>query len=223
MTLTRRNDSVLRSLEQRLIDWLCGRLPVWATSDMLTVLGVIGAAMAFCGFGLSHQGAGWLWLAIAGIALNWLGDSLDGSLARYLQAERPRYGFFLDHMSDTLAMALIGIGIGLSPHVHLTSGLIVLIAYYLMTILSLTICQATGIFRISFNGVGPTEIRLLIVACTLAVIMLPVPAFTWGEVTLTIYDAIMIALAGLMALTGAAQAIRTGRELSIADPPAHHP
>jgi phosphatidylglycerophosphate synthase len=135
---------------------------------MLTLLGVIGAGMSFCGYWLSHHGEAWLWLAVVGIAINWLGDSLDGSLARFRKAERSRYGFFLDHMTDTLSMALIGIGIGLSPYVHLASAGIVLMVYYLMMILSLTTCLATGNFRISFNGIGPTEIRLFIIAFTLA-------------------------------------------------------
>lgn len=217
--MRRMHDSLTGAAEQRIIHWLCNRLPGWATSDMLTVLGVIGAAISFCGYWLSRQHEGWLWLAIAGIVINWLGDSLDGSFARHSNAERPKYGFFLDHMADTLAIGLIAVGIGLSPYAHVTSALAVLIAYYLMAILSLATCLATGTFRISFNGVGPTEIRLLIVACTLAIVGLPVPAFTWGDAVLTMYDAIMVGLALLMLLTGALQAIRTGRELSVTDPP----
>ncbi len=222
MKYERENDTYLGRYERKLLAWLCKILPSWVTSDMLTLFGILGSALSFYGYLLSYHGAKWLWLSIAGIAINWLGDSLDGSLARHLKAERPKYGFFLDHMTDTLAIGLIIMGIGLSPYAHFTSSLLLLIAYYLLVILSMVTCITSGVFRISFNGIGPTEIRILAVACTLAVMTLPLPAIKWGENTLTFYDTIMITLAILMLLTGGVQAIRTARRLAIEDPPVRH-
>ena len=98
--MKRINETVMSNYEKRLLDWACARIPAWVTSDMLTALGVIGAGMIFAGFSLSSNSSSWLSLVIAGLALNWAGDSLDGSLARYRMAERREYGFFLDHIPE---------------------------------------------------------------------------------------------------------------------------
>lgn len=185
---------------------------------MLTLLGLLGAAMALCGYWLAQEDLSWLWLATLGVAINWLGDSLDGTLARHLNIERPKYGFFVDHMTDAFAMALIGIGIGLSPFAQFSIALIALLAYYLMTILSLITCVATQVFRISFNGIGPTEVRLAIVAFTVAAIFFPIPQMPWAGSGLSLYDLIILGLAGLMLMRATVQAILTGRDLALADP-----
>lgn len=213
--MQRINETLLSRAERRLLDWSCRRMPAWITSDMLTALGVAGAALCFAGYVLAE---GWLWLAIAGMALNWAGDSLDGSLARFRRHERPRYGFFLDHMTDTLAIALIMTGIGLSPHVNLAVALAALGAYYAMTVLTMATCIATGVFRISFGKLGPTEIRLVIAACTATAILLPVPAWSIGGAELTLYDALMAAVTAGLVFTCIAMTVRTARELAVLDP-----
>jgi len=109
--IERINQTLTSHAERRVLNWLCARMPRAVTSDMLTFLGVVGAVLTFAGFFLSDRSVSWLWLAIAGLVLNWLGDSLDGSLARYRGTERPRYGFFLDHMADTFVMALVAVGV----------------------------------------------------------------------------------------------------------------
>lgn len=217
--MLRIHDAITAGAERRMLGWLCRHMPAWVTSDMLTMLGVAGAVASCLGYWLSGTDANFLWLAIAGIALNWLGDSLDGSLARYLKAERPKYGFFLDHMTDTLAIGLIAIGIGLSPYAHLESGLAILLSYYAMVILSMATCLVTGVFRISFSGFGPTEIRLFIIVCTATAIMLPTPVFGWGFLSVTIYDIIMVVVTIILVLTCLAQAIKTAKELARIDPP----
>lgn len=216
--MLRVHNSLTSRAEKRLLLWLCRCLPRWVTPDMLTLVGLIGAGMAFAGFWFANTHLVWLWLAIAGLIINWLGDSLDGTLARHLNAERAKYGFFVDHMTDTFAMALIGVGIGVSPFAHLTSALVVLIAYYLMTILSLITCVTTNIFRISFNGLGPTEVRLAVIACSFAVIMWPIPRFAWGGMQVTLYDIVVLSAAALMFIQGTARAIVTAQELAAADP-----
>lgn len=217
--MERVNASLSGRFERPLLQWLCARMPHWVTSDQLTSLGVAGAGLAFLGYWQSHHSPAYLWLACVGIALNWFGDSLDGSLARYRSRERPRYGFFLDHMTDTLAMALIALGIGCSPYGAMTSAMAVLLAYYLMVILTMVTSKTTGVFAISFAGVGPTEIRLFIVICTMAAFAFPTPEFDlWGS-QFTLYDAVMVGLAGLLVATCIVQATLTARMLARQDPP----
>lgn len=197
-------------------------MPASVTPNAMTLLGVVGAAIAFVGLAGALKVADSLWLAVVGIAINWVGDSMDGSLARFRQSERPKFGFFVDHLSDALSVALICVGIALSPFVNLLSGLILLVAYYLMFIISLITHQASGTFRICYSRLGPTEMRLLLVLCILGMIMMPVPTFASGGITLTIYDIVFVAMAGLMVLAGTAYTLKIGRGLSISDPPVRH-
>ena len=217
--MNRIHQSLTARAERRILDWICPRLPAAVTSDMLTALGLLGALLCLIGYVRSASDPAWLWLAILGIALNWLGDSVDGSLARFRQAERPRYGFFLDHMADTLAMALIAIGIGLSPYALLVSGLAVLLAYYAMVILTMASCIVTGNFQVSFSGIGPTEIRLLIALCTLAGLWLPTPSWTVLGQWLTIYDLLIVVVTALLLITCFIQAWTLLGQLSATDRP----
>jgi phosphatidylglycerophosphate synthase len=219
--MNRIHDSMTGRAERRVLDWLCVRMPGWVSPDMMTALGLIGAFLSFLGYWFSRTGEAWLWLAIVGLVVNWLGDSVDGSLARFRKSERPKYGFFLDHMTDTLAMALIAIGIGLSPYALLASGMAVLIAYYAMVILSMVTCIVTGNFRVSFGGIGPTEIRLLIVVCTFAGMLLPTPGLSLGGIWITIYDLLLIAISALLAFTCILQVFTTLRQLATVDVPKH--
>jgi len=194
-------------------------MPAWIKSDLLTGLGFLGAALTFLSYWLASSNTSFLWLALAGLALNWLGDSLDGSLARYRGTERPQYGFFLDHTVDSFAMALVAIGIGLSPMAHFWCALMALGGYYIIVIVSLTTCLATGVFKVSFGGVGPTEIRLGIVACTVSAALLPVPQFRLFDAAFTIYDCIILVLTTGLVLTSVTHAVATARQLSQIDPP----
>lgn len=213
--MNRIHQSLTGRAERRILDWICPRLPAWLTSDMLTLLGLVGAALSCLGYAGSGRNLAWLWLAIAGLFLNWLGDSLDGSLARFRQAERPRYGFFLDHMADTLAMALIAVGMGLSPYVLLASALAVLAAYYAMVILTMATCIVTGDFQVSFGGVGPTEIRLLIAACTLPALAWPIPSWEALGLRLTVYDLLIMTVTAGLLLTCVLQAATRLRQLEV--------
>lgn len=213
------HESLTGRIERPLLQWLCSRMPAWLTSDQLTALGVVGSGIAFIGYWLSQHSSAYLWLACLGILLNWFGDSLDGSLARYRARERPRYGFFLDHMTDTLAMALIALGIGASPYGSITSAMAVLLAYYVMVILTMVTSKTTGVFTISFAGIGPTEIRLLIIICTIVAYATPTPAFEFQNARYTLYDGMMLGFTALLVITCAAQAVATARELAKQDPP----
>ena len=217
--MKRINETVLSNYEKRLLDWACARMPTWVTSDMLTALGVIGAGMIFAGFSLSSNSPSWLSLAIAGLALNWAGDSLDGSLARYRMAERNEYGFFLDHMTDTLTMSLVAVGIGLSPYVLMATALAALATYFMLTILTMVTCITTGAFRISYGGFGPTEIRLFIAIGSALAIFYDVPNFSVLGISASLGDVVIGILASLLLITGIISMIRTARALAASDPP----
>ena len=114
--LSRIHRSWLAEQELNLLIWLAARQPVWITPDRLTVFGVAGALLCGLAFWASSLSPDFLWLACLGLLINWFGDSLDGSLARYRKIERPAYGFFIDHTTDVVSQAFIFIGLGL----HLT-------------------------------------------------------------------------------------------------------
>ncbi len=146
--------------ERRALDWMCERMPPWVTSDGLTVVGMGGAALALAGYCATGLDPALVWLATLGIVVHWLGDSLDGSLARYRGCERPGYGYYLDHAVDALCnLAIVG-GLGLSSFVRLDVALFTLCGYYLLCIHVFLHNHVTGVLRLSFLALGPTELRI---------------------------------------------------------------
>ncbi|WP_157132610.1 CDP-alcohol phosphatidyltransferase family protein [Novosphingobium nitrogenifigens] len=201
------------------LGYLCKNIPLWVKSDDLTVLGFAGAIITCLGDWLGRVHPHFLWVAVGGLVLNWFGDSLDGTIARYRRAERPQYGFFIDHTVDGFAMAFVAVGFGLSPMAHLDVALFALICYYLVVISTLTTCLATGVFQVSFGGVGPTEVRLGIIACTASAAVLPIPhsVVMGGEITL--YDVIIASFAVGLLVTVITHSAKTARTLAKIDPP----
>ena len=126
--------SLLNAAEKRALVWMAGRMPAWVTSDMLTFLGVVGAAICALGFILAATDRNWLWLSSAGLVVNWFGDSLDGTLARVRNAQRPVYGFFIDHTLDAVTICIMCVGAGLSPMMRLDVALLVLAGYLSLSI-----------------------------------------------------------------------------------------
>ena len=166
--INRIQQNVLAVAERRLLTWICARLPMWVKPDLLTGIGVAGAGVIFAGYALSDRGPGWLWLAIVGFGIQWFGDSLDGSLARYRKIERPAFGYFIDHSCDGAAVLLIVAGIGLSPYVRLDVALFALVGYLLLAIHAFLSVKVIGEMRLSYLNAGPTELRLMLIALTLA-------------------------------------------------------
>ena len=155
---------LLAEPERRLLRRIAVRLPAWVTSDQLTALGVLAATGAGVAYALSGLHAGWLWVASAMLVLNWFGDSLDGTLARVRFAERPRYGYYLDHIVDAFATAAIGIGLGLSPFVSLGVALGLVVVYLALSINVYLESAVFGAFRLGYGRLGPTEVRLILIA-----------------------------------------------------------
>lgn len=158
--LARVHESWLARHERRALTWLAQRMPAWVMPDHLTALGLGGALLTGLAFAGCHFLPALRWLACVGLALNWFGDSLDGSLARYRGIERPRYGFFIDHSSDVISQLAIFLGLGASPYMRFDVACLALLAYWLAALYTFIRATATRVFQISYLGVGPTEIRL---------------------------------------------------------------
>lgn len=154
------HDSFLAAVEKRCLIWLADRLPAWVNSDHLTVLAGIAMFGAGVCYWIGTPAA--LLLSILLLALNWFGDSLDGTLARVRHHERPRYGFYVDHVLDAVCMLFVFGGLILGGHISLAVGAGFLIAYYLLLNEIALATHAVGVFRISFWRFGPTELRLLL-------------------------------------------------------------
>lgn len=165
--------SFLNGMEKKALVWLAGRQPQWVTSDMLTVVGVLGAFLTGLGFALTHYGIGWLWLSSAGLVINWYGDSLDGTLARVRNRQRPLYGYYLDHTVDCINEAFMFVGAGLSPLVDLNLALAVFILYLCLTVNVSINAHLKSEFRLTYAKLGPTEFRLIIVLVNALLILFP--------------------------------------------------
>lgn len=188
------NAGVLSAAERRLLDVLVRTIPSGVSPHHLTAFGFLGGLVAGAGYLLSSISAAFLWLAILGIAMNWFGDSLDGSLARHRRTPS-RAGAFADHTVDALAELAIMLGLGLSVYVRLDAALAALVGYYLLTIGTMARALAEGIFSITYAGLGPTEVRLALVCLTLGMIATaPEPIFLF-RMPLTIFDGLLICFA----------------------------
>jgi archaetidylinositol phosphate synthase len=159
----RMNDTLLQPFEKTVLQWVVARLPDWVTPDLLTAAGFSGSVIIFIGYYLTNYDHSYLWLASLGFLINWFGDSLDGTLARFRKIERPKYGFFIDHSVDSICEVLVFTSIGLSPYVDFQISLLALVGYLLLSNLVFIKTNVDGIFRISWAKFGPTEMRALAV------------------------------------------------------------
>ena len=159
--------------ERRALLWLAPRTPPAITSDHLTLLGLV--SMAACGALYATSGRHpWLLLLVnLGLALNWLGDSLDGTLARHRGAERPRFGFYVDHLVDAFGALLVLSGLGLSGLMSPLVAAGLLVAYFLLAIETYLATYAIGRFKISWGPLGGTELRILLAAVNVFVLVSP--------------------------------------------------
>ncbi len=156
-------ENILANKERQLLNWLCARLPAWVNPDLLTSIGFFGMLMVFVGYALSFYNPVWLWFAILGYFVNWFGDSLDGSLARFRKIERPLFGYFVDHSTDALGNLIALIGLGLSPYVRLDVALFAIAGYLLLSIHTFLAARVVGEFRLTYMAGGPTELRIILI------------------------------------------------------------
>lgn len=167
------NRALTASIEKRALLWMADRAPRWLSSDQLTVLGFIAQIGAGVFYALSRWNPYSLLLVILCLALNWLGDSLDGTLARVRRHERPRYGFYVDHMADVLGSVALMCGLGLSGFVHWQTALAMLIAFLILSSESYLATYTLSRFELSQGYFGPTELRILLVLGNLTLLRNP--------------------------------------------------
>jgi phosphatidylglycerophosphate synthase len=150
-------------------------MPAWVTPDVLTWIGILASILIFISYALTNVSEYFLILASFGFVLNWFGDSLDGTLARYRHIERPRFGFLIDHFVDAISTVLIFIGLGISPYVDITVASMGVIAYLLVSIMVYLITYVTGVFNITSAKIGPTEIRVLAIIANTTMLIIGNP------------------------------------------------
>jgi phosphatidylglycerophosphate synthase len=164
----REHHSVLAAAEKRLLVAIAYRLPRAITSDHLTLLAFASMGLAGVGYALAQNNPVWLWVAIAALGLNWFGDSLDGTVARVRHLERPRYGFYLDHVVDIVGITALMAGLACSGFMTPMIAVALLVAYLLVSGEVFLATSVHRVFRMSFAGFGPTELRILLAVGTFA-------------------------------------------------------
>jgi phosphatidylglycerophosphate synthase len=214
---TRLNGGLTARAEKRLLIWIAERLPPAINSDHLSALGLLsmaGAGLAFAAFRYTP----WAAIAVvAALATNWFGDSLDGTVARVRQQQRPRYGFYVDHIIDLAGTSMLVAGMAASGLISPLIACTVLVAYLLVSAESYLATHASGVFRMSFLGFGPTELRLVLAAGALRVMHSPwVEPFGGPAVRLFDIGGIVAAAGLLVAFIVAS--VRNARALYLAEP-----
>jgi phosphatidylglycerophosphate synthase len=214
----REHKSVTAAAEKRLLVWIARHLPHSIHSDHLSALGLTAMGAAGVSFALFDVSPA---VAAAGLtaslAANWFGDSLDGTVARVRDQQRPRYGFYVDHVIDIAGSALLLGGLAASSLMSTTVALALLVAYLLVSAESYLATHAAGVFRMSFLGFGPTELRLLLIAGAIRAAISP-------EVTVAVIGPVrLFDIGGAIAIAGMlvafiASSVRNTRALYLAEP-----
>jgi archaetidylinositol phosphate synthase len=189
--------SLVAGAERRILIWLAQRTPLSINSDHLTLLGFVSQCLVGVCYALSRLNPDLLIVGIVCLALNWLGDSLDGTLARVRNRQRPRYGFYVDHITDTVAASFLMGGLALSGYIHPTVSLAMLSAFLMLSIEAYLASYTLGQFRLSYCKFGPTEIRILLALGNIALLKHPTVAILGRRVLL--FD-----LGGIIATSGMA-------------------
>ena len=207
------NRALTASIEKRALQWMAERAPSWLTSDQLTLLGLGAQVGAGICYALSRYDRRALLLAILCVALNWLGDSMDGTLARVRRQQRPRYGFYVDHMVDIFGSVALMCGLGCSGFLHWQTAIAMLVAFLMLSSESYLATYTLSCFQLSQGIFGPTEIRILLIAGNLALLRSPYSTLFGHRMLLfdlggTIAAAGMFAMAILITVRHTAQLYR---------------
>jgi archaetidylinositol phosphate synthase len=192
--------------ERWLLTWIAERMPVGVHPDNLTAVGFVSQLLADAAYALASYNAQVLWLVNVFLFLNWLGDSLDGTLARVRNQQRPRYGFYVDHIADTFGALALMTGLAYSGYIHWRIAAGMLVGFYVLSIESYLTTYARGRFHLSHGGLGPTEVRILLAVGNAVVFMHP-HAQIAGRSFLLFDAGGAVAIAGMavMALVAAAR------------------
>lgn len=169
----REHHSLLAGLEKRALVWIAHRLPQRINSDHLTLLGFLALFFAGCSYAMARWNPYFVLIATFFLAVNWFGDSLDGTVARVRNKQRPRYGFYVDHVTDALGALFLMGGLALSGFVHPAVAISMLLAFFLLSIEVFLATYTLASFHLSFWGFGPTEIRILLAIGNVALLVHP--------------------------------------------------
>lgn len=218
--------SVLNGVEKKVLVWLAQRQPRWMTSDILTFIGTAGAIIVAAGFILAGtENIGYLWLSSLGFVINWYGDSLDGTLARVRNRQRPMYGYYLDHTVDAINEVIMFVGAGLSGMVHFPLAMSILVVYLMLTINVSVNAHLKKEFRLTYAKLGPTEFRIIMIAVnTVLMYVAPVREFSWmasvagREITFSALDTVALAILVILVLIYLVTVIRDAMEYDGLDP-----
>jgi phosphatidylglycerophosphate synthase len=208
--------SMLAAAEKRCLIWMAGRLPGWVNSDHLTTLAGLAMAGAGICYWIGPDSPAAMAAAVLMLGLNWFGDSLDGTLARVRHHERPRYGFYVDHVLDVIGIFFLLAGFALGGFMTPIVAAGFLVAYYLLMVEIALATHAVGTFRISFWKFGPTELRVLLVIGTLQ--LLRSPYVTIAGERLLLFDVSGVVAVAALLITFLASAVRHGRLLYELEP-----
>jgi archaetidylinositol phosphate synthase len=213
----REHTSVLAAAEKRLLEALARRMPAWVTPDGLTLVGLLSMAAAGAAFAAVRLTPWSAAAVIAALALNWFGDSLDGTLARVRRCERPRYGYYVDHVIDLAGTAFLIAGMACSGRMSPLIALGLLAAYLLVSAEAYLATHSVGIFRIAFAGFGPTELRIVLAIGAVFIVRQP-PISVLGSPEMWLFDVGgIVAIVGLVAAF-VISALRNTRALYAAEP-----
>ncbi len=210
---------LFRPVEAYLLPRMAARLPGWVLPDHLTALGFLAALGIGVCYALSGSGAGFLWAANLLWVVNWVGDSLDGTLARVRRIERPRYGYYLDHIADMFAVAVICIGLGFSPYLLLSVALAMLMAYYLMSINVYLETFVLKTFQFGYDYIGPTEVRVILILAGSALALGFEPVLELKEVPFGTLDLLGLIGVAVMVLLLLRRIVRNLAQLGKLEPP----
>jgi phosphatidylglycerophosphate synthase len=208
--------SLLAPLEKRVLLWLAARMPRWVNSDHLTVLALVAMLLAGLSYWLARVSDVGLLLVVVCLALNWFGDSLDGTLARVRRHQRPRYGFYVDHMVDAVGTVFLFGGLGMSGYMNPMVALALLAAYLLLLVETFLATYTLSTFTMSYFKVGPTELRILLAIGNLVLLVHPMCEI-FGR-TYRLFDVSGVIAIGGMAITLAVAVATHTRALYLAEP-----
>jgi len=214
--ITREHASLTYQPEKRALQAIARHLPLWATPDFLTGVGIVGALIIGASYLLSKNQPLFLLVAAGGWVIHWFGDSLDGTVARLRKIERPRYGHYLDHFVDSLVTLFIVLCFAFSGYGRPFIWILVLIGYYLISIHSYLLTAVIGRLKLSYGLLGPTEMRIIFIFFSVF-LFFSNPEFEILGINFTIADILGIGFFTLFLILFVFNGIKIARELNALD------
>jgi archaetidylinositol phosphate synthase len=207
----REHRALTAAVEKKVLVWIAERLPPWINADHLTALGLLAFVLGGACYWWCRRDPSFLHAVNACLVLNWLGDSLDGTVARVRNKLRPRYGFYVDHVVDALAAFCLLLGLAYSTLITPAVAIALLLAYWFIHVNAGYATQALGVFKISFGPFGGTELRILLAVLNLAVLRWPYVML--GGQRVLLFDVVGVAAALAVSVTGLRSAAQVAKRL----------